>query len=192
MPSPSAFSNSAKMLHVSVSCRLPEAVWQTTSKSTMVYRRLGAAYFGVWGVTFVIEMMLPESPCADRAAVALLFSRVKRPDFCASVAVVCTDGCGAHRGGAAHQVKGVFLHGEIAVAGAAPSVQCAFRLSAVGGGVVAGGQLAVIGQHDALGGRDCGGTGGGAVRIAIVDLIVGSIHHVIQAGGTPGCILLSV
>lgn len=49
---PSRPSTQEKISQVTVAvCRLPLAVRAVSSKSIFVYRRLGASYLGVWGVT---------------------------------------------------------------------------------------------------------------------------------------------
>ena len=52
MDIPSALSSSLKISKVSVTAAPVDRV---TAKSSFVYRRLGAAYLGVWGVTPVMS-----------------------------------------------------------------------------------------------------------------------------------------
>ena len=55
---PREASSSLKISKVNVSSRLPLLVATVTLKSSMVYRRLGEANFGVWGITPLIRVTL--------------------------------------------------------------------------------------------------------------------------------------
>ena len=85
-----------------------------------------------------------------------------------------------HRSGI-HQVKGVVLDAQILIPAGVEAVGGRFRLPTVGSGVVGAGQRLAVHHHNAAGGVHRCGTVGRGIGIAVVHLVVGGVHHVVEA-----------
>ena len=81
------------------------------------------------------------------------------------------------------QIVGVVLHGQVRISADAPGVFDGFGLSAVGGGIIRCCESVAVFQGDALGCVHRPGAGGRGSGGAVVHLVAGGVHHVVEGGG---------